>query len=275
VGARILLIEDNPANLELMRYVLAAFGHDVTTTVDGEEGLNSVLRSRPELVICDLQLPRVDGFEVARRMKTHPALKGIPLVAVTAYAMVGDRDRVLAAGFDGYIAKPLEPQSFITQIDSFLSRAQCANALPSAHPDAAATTQAEPPPAASGKKVLVVDDIASNIDLVRTILLSGGHDVEFATNLADARSLAEASPPDLIISDYHIGRELGGDFAAWVRSHPRLSPTPFMLMSSTALAESDWKSGLERGADRFIMRPISPRSFLEEVAGCLAISTER
>ena len=77
-------------------------------------------REHPDLIICDVQLPDIDGFEVARRLKRDPELRPIPLVAVTALAMVGDRDRVLAAGFDGYLAKPIDPEMFARQIEDFL-----------------------------------------------------------------------------------------------------------------------------------------------------------
>src|SRR5262245_54688307 len=103
--ARILIIEDNPTNLDLMTYLLTAFGHTALTAADGEEGLEAVRREVPDLIICDVQLPQMDGYEVARWLKSHPQFRAIPLVAVTALAMVGDRDKMLAAGFDGYIAK--------------------------------------------------------------------------------------------------------------------------------------------------------------------------
>src|SRR5689334_18532480 len=120
MGARILVIEDNPANLELMSYLLTAFGHTVLSAMDGEEGLEAARRENPDLIVCDIQIPKIHGLEVAQRLKSHPALRKIPLVAVTAFAMVGDRDKVLAAGFDGYIAKPIVPDKFTEQVCAFL-----------------------------------------------------------------------------------------------------------------------------------------------------------
>ncbi|MBX3027844.1 response regulator [bacterium] len=114
--ARILVIEDDPASLELMRYLLHAFGHEVRLAMDGMAGLSSAHRERPEIIVCDVQLPDVDGLEIARRLKADPAMRDIPLVAVTASAMVGDRRSVLAAGFDLYIAKPIVPPAFVEQI---------------------------------------------------------------------------------------------------------------------------------------------------------------
>ena len=120
MGARILVVEDNPTNLELMIYLLGALGHEPFSAVDGGDALTSVRVRAPDLVICDLQLPRVDGYEVARQMKADRSLAAIPIIAVTAYAMPGDRERALAAGFNGYISKPIVPEQFMEQIGRFL-----------------------------------------------------------------------------------------------------------------------------------------------------------
>jgi two-component system, cell cycle response regulator len=122
MGSRILVIEDNAANLELMTYLLNAFGHLTLAARDGIEGVELALRTRPDLILCDLALPRLDGFGVATRLKREPALAGVPLLAVTASAMVGDRDKVIAAGFDGYISKPITPESFVPEVESYLTR---------------------------------------------------------------------------------------------------------------------------------------------------------
>src|SRR6266487_3333791 len=100
MGARILIIEDNPENLELMTYLLQAFGHVPLIARHGLEGIEAAQHDRPELIICDIQLPDTDGYAIARDLKADASMRGIPLVAVTALAMVGDRDKVLAAGFD-------------------------------------------------------------------------------------------------------------------------------------------------------------------------------
>jgi CheY-like chemotaxis protein len=118
--ARILIIEDNAANMQLMAYLLNAFGHTVLEAVNGRIGLATALQDRPDMVLCDLQMPGMDGYDVARRFKHDPDLIDVPLVAVTAYAMVGDRDKVLAAGFDGYIPKPINPEIFVSEVEMFL-----------------------------------------------------------------------------------------------------------------------------------------------------------
>lgn len=119
--ARILIIEDNPENMQLMMYLLTAFGHTVLETTLGEKGLRLAKEEAPDLILCDLHMPGMDGYEVAKRLKLDPQLAAIPLVAVTAYAMVGDREKVLAAGFNGYIPKPINPELFVGEIESFLA----------------------------------------------------------------------------------------------------------------------------------------------------------
>src|SRR5713226_9002683 len=152
--ARILIIEDNQANLDLMSYLLKAFGHTLLTAADGEAGLDSARRERPDLIICDVQLPGTDGYGVARQLKSEAALRAIPLVAVTALAMVGDRERLLTSGFDGYLAKPIDPERFVQQVDTFLPPG-----LRSARvPLASFSTSATPAPEATGHTILVVDN---------------------------------------------------------------------------------------------------------------------
>ena len=118
---RVLLIEDNRPSLELMSYLLRAFGHTAIETRNGIEGLEVMRRERPDLVLCDIDLPRLDGFALAGQAKADPEIRGIPLLAVTALAMVGDRDRALRAGFDGYMTKPIEPETFVQEIERFLA----------------------------------------------------------------------------------------------------------------------------------------------------------
>src|SRR5213593_4843674 len=115
-----MVIEDNPMNLELMTYLLQSFGHTVLPHDDGEGAVDLVREQRPDLVICDIQLPGIDGCEIARQLKADPRVAEIPLIAVTAYAMVGDRDKLLDAGFDGYLSKPIEPSRFVSQIQEYL-----------------------------------------------------------------------------------------------------------------------------------------------------------
>jgi CheY-like chemotaxis protein len=116
VSARILVVEDNPTNRTLMEYLLGAFGHTVLSATDGAEGVAVARRERPDVILMDLQLPGLNGFGALARLRADPATAGLRVIAVTAFAMVGDRDRILAAGFDGYISKPIDPETFATDV---------------------------------------------------------------------------------------------------------------------------------------------------------------
>jgi two-component system cell cycle response regulator DivK len=119
--AHILVIEDDAASLELTRYLLAAAGHEVIAAGDGRSGLQLALNSAPQLIICDLQIPYLDGCGVARTLRDNLQWHRVPLIALTALSMPGDRDTALAAGFDAYMTKPIDPQAFVGQIEEFLT----------------------------------------------------------------------------------------------------------------------------------------------------------
>ncbi|MFG6412312.1 response regulator [Roseateles sp. DC23W] len=121
--ARILVIEDNAANLELVRYLLSFSGHTVLEASNGELGVEVALRELPDLIVCDLQMPRMDGYQVLDALRRHPAGAAIPIVAVTAFSMPNDRQKVMTAGFNGYLSKPIEPELFVGQIEAFLPAA--------------------------------------------------------------------------------------------------------------------------------------------------------
>lgn len=120
---RILVIDDNPANLDLMVYLLRAFGHEPAGASNGVAGFEAASGGAFDLVVSDILMPGIDGYELARRMKNDARLASTPLIAVTALAMPGDRERIAAAGFDGYIGKPIEPQTFVSQVESYLTPA--------------------------------------------------------------------------------------------------------------------------------------------------------
>jgi two-component system, cell cycle response regulator DivK len=118
--ARVLVVEDNPESLDLMVYLLEAFGHVALSAHDGLEGIEVARLEHPDLILCDIQLPGANGVEVCHELKKDPALRRIPLVATTSYAMVGDREKLLSEGFNGYMSKPITPQIFIDQMALYL-----------------------------------------------------------------------------------------------------------------------------------------------------------
>lgn len=119
--ARILIVEDNPTNLELLRYLLEARGHTTTCASDGREGLLRARTSPPDLILSDLRMPEMDGYELLLEVRNDPALREVIVIAVTAHSMPEDAVRVRQAGFDGYLTKPIEPSDFVATVESFLA----------------------------------------------------------------------------------------------------------------------------------------------------------
>lgn len=123
MNAKILYIEDNEENMYLVTFMLKAHGHEVLQAWDGPEGVRVALDDRPDLILLDIQLPGMDGYETARRLRAEPGLAGIPIVALTSYAMAGDREKAMGAGCEGYIEKPINPDTFMIEIEAFLGSA--------------------------------------------------------------------------------------------------------------------------------------------------------
>lgn len=121
--AKVLIIEDNPANMTLAMFLLQSAGHDVLSATDAEAGLTLARSERPNLILMDIQLPGMDGLEATGVLKRDAATRGIPVIALTALAMKGDEERILAAGCDGYIAKPMRYKEFLATVSAQLAAA--------------------------------------------------------------------------------------------------------------------------------------------------------
>jgi two-component system cell cycle response regulator len=119
--ARVLVIEDNRDNLRLMETLLRHYGHETLAAMSGEEGIARVRDDSPDLVLLDIQMPVMDGIEACARIRELPGGDTVPIVAVTALAMVGDEDRIRSSGFDGYLTKPIDPRRFGDQIAPYLA----------------------------------------------------------------------------------------------------------------------------------------------------------
>ena len=118
--AHLLIIEDNPTNMQLAEYLLRCAGYAPAKAYDRAAGLQLIEAQRPDLVICDLQMPVLDGYEVLQRVRSTPATQDLVVVAVTALSMPGDKARVLAAGFNGYLSKPIDPETFVAELEVYL-----------------------------------------------------------------------------------------------------------------------------------------------------------
>jgi two-component system, cell cycle response regulator DivK len=118
---KILVIEDNEQNLYLTTFILEKHGYQVIQAREGGEGTRIASQVKPDLILLDIQLPEMDGYQVAQALRSNPVLDSVPIVAVTSYAMTGDRERILAAGCTGYIEKPINPTTFASEIEQHLA----------------------------------------------------------------------------------------------------------------------------------------------------------
>lgn len=119
---RVVMIEDNEQNAYLARYLLERGGYAVTVHVNARAGFEAVEKERPDIVLLDIQLPDMDGYAVARKFRSNPGTASIPLVAVSSFAMPGEKARAMEAGCIGYIEKPIKALSFVSQVEGFLKR---------------------------------------------------------------------------------------------------------------------------------------------------------
>jgi CheY-like chemotaxis protein len=116
----LLIIEDNEQNLYMMRFLLEKNGFKVIYARDGREGVEKALHHKPRAILLDIQLPEMDGYAVAEELQKYLDLVATPIIAVTSYAMAGDREKILAAGATGYIEKPIDPETFVEEISKYL-----------------------------------------------------------------------------------------------------------------------------------------------------------
>jgi len=120
MSKRILVIEDQEDNRQIVRDLVTASGYELIEATTGEEGIEAAARESPDLILMDIQLPGIDGYEVTRRIKANPQLQKIPIIAVTSYALSGDDKKAFAAGCDGYVTKPYSPRVLLAKIREYL-----------------------------------------------------------------------------------------------------------------------------------------------------------
>jgi diguanylate cyclase (GGDEF)-like protein/PAS domain S-box-containing protein len=267
VSARILIIEDNSTNMELMVYLLTAFGYTPLVAVDGISGVQSARQNKPDLIICDIHLPKLDGYGVVAALKKDPDTSQIPVLAVTALAMVGDRERLLAAGFNGYIGKPIEPDTFVAQLEAFLPQSAIT----------AATTPAPPAPSESAPEarratILIVDDHVLNREFLITLLGYGGHRLIEAPGGAEALKLVRKERPDLVISDILMPNMDGYEFVTRLHADPETANVPVIFYTATYREREAIQMAESCGVRWVLPKPSDPDVILRTVHEALGMN---
>ncbi len=257
-----------------MVYLLTAFGHQAIEARDGLEGIEAAKREKPDLILLDIHMPQMDGYEASRRLLADAETCRIPLVAVTALAMVGDREKILASGFSGYIAKPVDPETFPTQVQSYLGLRTLpgAMAVRAVEPVPSPATTRDAPKALA--LVLFVDNMQTNIDLVRSILEPSGYAVIAARSVREGVDMARAKNPNLIVSDVHMPYQDGYEFMRLLQRDPATARIPFIFLSSSVWSRQEQQRAILQGARKFISRPIDPELLLSELKELLQTTEE-
>ncbi|WGG51466.1 response regulator [Rugamonas sp. DEMB1] len=266
--ARILIIEDNQPNRELLVYLLEAFGHQPLAAVDGEQGLALARAELPDLILCDIQLPGLDGYGVLLALRAHPATRAIPVLASSALAPgeLGETTRL--AGFDGCLSKSCEPEALLAALQAHLPQElrTAAPATPPPPPAGMAPAVAAPAPAAATARLLLLDTAPLNHGLLATILGHVGHTLTVVDSTATAA--AARGPFDLLLCDYDPLDAAARPFLApLLRAHaalPLIVLRPDAGQGIAALLEH------HPAPAHLLNHPLDPPQLIEAVAACLA-----
>lgn len=289
--ARILIIEDNPANIELMSFLLGAYGHTPLSAADGPRGVAAARSERPDLIACDVNLPGMDGFAVLAALKGEPSLSGVPILAVTALAMAGDREKVLAAGFDGYISKPIEPESFVAELEAFLAAAPAAASAPALQPASqptlqptsqptsqpAAAAQSAPAPrpgaAPAERTLLLVDDDRFMLGVLNDMLAGQPYRVLSACSGEEALEVLDHEAVEVILCDQAMPGMRGTEVLA--RAAERY-PKTVRLMLSGQPDLTEIEAAIASGvADDHYVKPLGARTLRERIDEAFRLQSQR
>jgi PAS domain S-box-containing protein len=262
----ILIVDDNEQNLKVARIALESESFDVRTAGDGEQALRVARTVLPRLILMDIQLPGLDGLQVTQRLKAEPATRDIMVIAMTAYAMKGDKEKALAAGCDGYITKPLDPILLPAQVAEYLAE----RAGSPAAPEAAPVARADAVPAAGSAAnagapvILVVEDNPTTRKMFRISLEAAGHRVVEAPDGRSALSYVEHNRPALIIQDLILPDMDGFELARALRKQVGDPVIPTLCVSGF-LSRLDEARAFTRGFTQVLVKPVDPLQLIDTV----------
>lgn len=258
--ARILVVDDIPANVKLLEVKLTAEYFDVVTASDGPSAIELAHRDAPDLILADVMMPGMDGFELCQRLKADPETSHIPLVMVTALSDVSDRVRGLEAGADDFLTKPVNDIALFARVRSLARLKQMMDELrvrQAASGDGTLLSEAELELADGLRdaRVLLADPSETLAGKVQSYLAEDGHKTFHVRNGRDALELSQSEPFDLLIVSLHLGKEDGLRLCSQFRSHDETRHVPILLL----LDDEDLPrlpKGLEIGVTDYLIKPI-------------------
>ena len=260
---RILLVEDNEMNRDLISRRLKRRGFDVTLAVDGAEGVERATAEAPDLIVMDMGLPVLDGYEATRMLKDAEATRRIPIIGLSAHAMSGDARRALDAGCDDYDTKPVDWKRLLGKIDVLLTQAQEA----AADSEADTVVKADAADGAAGH-VLVADDNTLHREMLSGRLAALGYTFDLAAGTAGALELLGQKRFDAVLLDVTLPRVDGQPLLEKIRSDPQWQAVPILLLT-TIDAKSTAVDSLTQGAEDFVSQPFHQEVLGARLASCL------
>ncbi len=252
----VLIVEDNREAAEMLALVLREQGHRVRKAADGFEGVRMASERRPDLVILDIGLPGMDGYEVAGKLRTEVKLTEALLVAATGYGQEKDRQRSRAAGIDHHLVKPLEYEALavlIRQWQQAHRRIVSDETAPNGHPPPAN------PLTGQRKRILVIEDLRPLAQMTRELLAERGHEVRIAYDGPGGVLAAKEFRPEVILCDIGLPGMDGYEVAAAVRADPKLESTTLVAVTGHA-EETEKRRALESGFHTHLVKPIHPET---------------
>jgi len=258
---KILIVEDAPEMRKLVRIILEPAGYTAVEAGDGQAGIEMARQERPDLILMDLSLPVMNGWDATRAIKSDADLRHTPVVALTAHAMQGDRERALGAGCDAYLTKPIDDELLLRTITDLLSQ-------PATQPAQSPSLVRRPGPQpigweATGKEtILAVDDNPQLLSLLTAKLQGAGYHVQPAASGEEALAIIEQQPPDLVILDVMLPDHSGYQVTEAIKRDPLLPFIPVILLTAGTI---DREQGLEVGADDFLAKPVDSVELLVRV----------
>ncbi|MDD4615812.1 MAG: PleD family two-component system response regulator [Alphaproteobacteria bacterium] len=260
MSARILIVDDTPLNVKLMTAKLARDYYFVSTASNGKEALKKVAEEKPDLILLDVMMPEMDGFETCLRLKRNPATAYIPVIIVTALSDIEDRVKGLAAGADDFLTKPINDIALMARIRSLLRmkvlmdewRSREATAL-QLSPEVAEALSG--PLNIRNCAVTVIDDTGSDGDVIRNTLAPLAAKVSIAKNIKQAEAHLTKAPGDLVYVKLDLSDEDGLQICPFLRSELATRHLPIVMIASPDDMEKIAK-GLDLGANDYILRPL-------------------
>lgn len=266
---KILIIDDDPDCITFFSYLLQAWGCAVLTASDGQTGINIAINEIPDLILCDILLPGIDGYEIVKQLKKSEKLKKTPILAVTAYGPFEEKKKTAYAGFDGFISKPVEPTEFIKVIQSYLDPCGLTTSPIKVEKLSAPKMGEEPLVQKLKVSILLIDDDEHSLEYLKRILELAGYTIITSQSVAEAIDILQKMSIDLVVTDLNMPGQTGFDLLFKIRLFPSLRKLPIILLTASYLSEEDESLASSLGVEKCLLRPIAPDMLLKEIESIL------